>query len=478
MSTGAKGQKPAFVDAPKLQLARGGRSPAKPRYDQAKKYAFRYDNKAQREQPHIVKFSGGRSSGMLLVALLESNLLNAARGDVVVFNNTSAEHPATYDFAEKCKKVAEEKYGIPFFWIEFQTYEDAAGGDWRRFPAYRLVNTAPFSEKNPNGYHSRGEVFEELLSWKRFLPTRFQRICTQEMKIAVTQEFLRDWFARKPGIERLGHWYDGSMLDDETVIRLHEKHGGKTPPDILLEKAAYVRSRPHVRPEQKYADYSAYCRDIVNDALNGKSFGDKVSLSGADAVDYVTFVGFRADEPARVARMCARNYGDSDCDGGGDPHSDTPEGEYVYAPLASMGVTKEDVAGFWRKQNWDLRLPDDSNMSNCVFCFLKGSQNLVKIISTQDKVNGKLPAKLRPPPNTPGDVKWWMAMEKKYGRDILKEKRVVVNAETMGERPIIGFWGADGRGLSYERLSQAKMSPDAMRAVIQGDTALPCDCTD
>ena len=53
-----------------------------------------YDSLDQRELPHVVKFSGGRSSGMMLMLMLEQERLNPKRGDVVVFNNTSAEHPA------------------------------------------------------------------------------------------------------------------------------------------------------------------------------------------------------------------------------------------------------------------------------------------------------------------------------------------------------------------------------------------------
>ena len=67
------------------------------------------------DKPHIIKFSGGRSSGMMLMELLKNNKLNPERGDVIIFNNTSAEHSATYDFTRSMKKLAEEKYNIPFF---------------------------------------------------------------------------------------------------------------------------------------------------------------------------------------------------------------------------------------------------------------------------------------------------------------------------------------------------------------------------
>jgi 3'-phosphoadenosine 5'-phosphosulfate sulfotransferase (PAPS reductase)/FAD synthetase len=62
------------------------------------------------KKPYIVKFSGGRSSAMMLMKLLKNNQLNPKRGDIIIFNNTSAEHPATYEFTRKIKKIAEEEY--------------------------------------------------------------------------------------------------------------------------------------------------------------------------------------------------------------------------------------------------------------------------------------------------------------------------------------------------------------------------------
>ena len=102
--------------------------------------ALEYDAPEHRSLPHVVKFSGGRSSGMMLMLLLEQGLLDRERGDVVVFNNTSAEHPATYDFVRACARYSETDHGVPFFWIEYATYEDAHNGEWTRRGGYRLVN--------------------------------------------------------------------------------------------------------------------------------------------------------------------------------------------------------------------------------------------------------------------------------------------------------------------------------------------------
>ena len=157
---------------------------------------FRYRAEDHKRLPHVVKFSGGRSSAMLLFLLLENGLLRPDRGDVVIFNNTSCEHPETYRFAAKCKEIVETHYTIPFFWIEFQTYEDVGnpgggGAYWTRLSSYRLVNSKPWSHNNPNGYRWRGEVFEELLSHSGFVPNQFRRICTKSLKLETTRNFPR-----------------------------------------------------------------------------------------------------------------------------------------------------------------------------------------------------------------------------------------------------------------------------------------------
>ena len=153
-------QVPKFVvrDVPRLTLSQGLRR-APPRRDPTKEYRFRYRSKRHGALPHVVKFSGGRSSGMLLFALLENGLLKRERGDVIVFNNTSAEHPNTYRFVADCMRTA-RRYGIPFYQIEFQTYEDSRRGEWTRLPTYRMVNDTPKSDANLDGFHWKGEVFD------------------------------------------------------------------------------------------------------------------------------------------------------------------------------------------------------------------------------------------------------------------------------------------------------------------------------
>ena len=157
----------------------------------------------------------------------------------------------------------------------------------------------------------------------------------------------RTGWRRRRTIPRLGHYGNGSRIDPDAAYRRHQKNQGGVPEDIFLRKRAYAWSRPHVRPEQRYQDFYPEWQPFENEALKGKTFGDKAWF-GKRGVEYVAFIGLRGDEPHRVQRVEARN--------------DTAagyEGEHVYMPLNDMAVTRDDVNAFWERQNWDLALPKD-----------------------------------------------------------------------------------------------------------------------
>ena len=65
------------------------------------------------------------------------------------------------------------------------------------------------------------------------------------------------------------------------------------------------------------------------------------------------------------------------------------------APLAEMGIKKEDVNLFWSRQPFDLELPDYDG--NCKICFKKAKRKIL----TQIK-------------RSPEDVPWIKDMEVKY----------------------------------------------------------------
>lgn len=441
----------AVCHTPKLVVTK--RVPELPTsHDPDGEYAFRYRAKKHASLPHVVKFSGGRSSGLLLFTLLESGLLDAARGDVIVFNNTSAEHPETYRFVRHCVRAA-RIYGIPFFQIEFQTYEDARKGEWSRLPTYRLVNDLPKSPENPDGFHWQGEVYEELLSWSGYVPNQFERICTQKLKLEVTRSFLQDWLSSKPSIPRLGHYGDHSRIDEEAAFRRHRKNRGGVPREIFVRKRAYTWNRPHFRPEQRF---DAYCLDwqpFDNAVLAGRTFGGKAAF-GKGGAEYVAMIGLRADEPQRIARVAERSASDAGL-----------EGEHVYMPLGDMAVTRHDVNAFWGRQNWDLALPNDASLSNCVFCFLKGAANLAAVRARMEREKATEAEGFGPLADTPCDLAWWDRIETSYGRDLHAEGR-----KTRGNVSHIGFFG--GHGVTYRAMREGLDLGE------YSETMLPCDCTE
>lgn len=83
------------------------------------------------------------------------------------------------------------------------------------------------------------------------------------------------------------------------------------------------------------------------------------SLGWGHHREYTEYVGLRADEPARLARMRERNA-----------TLDTDE----RAPLADAGLTKADVLAFWASKPFDLDVPE--HLGNCEDCFLKDEADL------------------------------------------------------------------------------------------------------
>ncbi|MBT4208269.1 hypothetical protein HOE22_07985 [Candidatus Woesearchaeota archaeon] len=417
-------------------------------------------------KPHIVKFSGGRSSGMMLMKLLEGNKLKPERGDVIVFNNTSAEHSATYDFTRSMKKLAEGKYNIPFFWIEYQTYEDSSNSyQWSRKPTYKLVNEQPFSEDNPNGYRYKGEVFEEMISLGGFLPSMVSRICTVSMKIYTTNVFLSDWFAQKQGINRLGHYGKVPKMSDADVIKTHYKNGGSVPEGILLSKKAFVRSCAFVRNKQIWQDWTNANIITNNNSLRGSVVGNKAQLYGDIAVDYVSVLGIRGDEQRRITKI--ENRIDEAQDKQGKSLFNQPHGESIFAPLVDDGITQEQVIEFWEKQGFNLRLSNTGLFSNCLYCPLKSKAKLQQIATLQLDVDVDK--------KTPESIDWWVDIERKYSRDLEAENRMITSEKLP---KYVGFFGPV-KTLVFEDIrnrvnSGEKIDPELLKL----DSAIPCNCTD
>lgn len=82
--------------------------------------------------------------------------------------------------------------------------------------------------------------------------------------------------------------------------------------------------------------------------------------------EWTNVIGLRADEPKRRK-----------------PEDDKGKDRwFTYQPLIHAGVTKRDVSAFWKRQNFDLRLPNVAGncwLGNCDGCFLKSEANVAAL---------------------------------------------------------------------------------------------------
>lgn len=136
--------------------------------------------------------------------------------------------------------------------------------------------------------------------------------------------------------------------------------------------------------------------------------------------EHMSWVGIRADEPRRAAKI-----------------------ERDRTPLVSAGVTKEMVGEFWRKQPFDLELPNINGVTyhgNCDLCFLKGARQTISLI--QEK---------------PERAIWWAKME----------------ALALASRP-------DGARFRKDRAGYAQMMEYAKDQTdfFGNDETIPCFCGD
>jgi len=87
--------------------------------------------------------------------------------------------------------------------------------------------------------------------------------------------------------------------------------------------------------------------------------------------EFEVLVGLRADEPKRIAKLRA------------DPSGGT-RGIERRAPLAALGVTRQEVGRYWQAAPFDLALPNVNGTTmhgNCDLCFLKRSAIVMSLIA-------------------------------------------------------------------------------------------------
>lgn len=98
--------------------------------------------------------------------------------------------------------------------------------------------------------------------------------------------------------------------------------------------------------------------------------------------EWESWLGIRADEPRRLARIANNDYG---------------KYEEKFAPLGIANVGAQDVGAFWRSQSFDLGLPNMNGVTmhgNCDLCYLKPAAQIQSLIAEK-----------------PERAVWWAKME-------------------------------------------------------------------
>lgn len=149
-------------------------------------------------------------------------------------------------------------------------------------------------------------------------------------------------------------------------------------------------------------------------------------------------VGLRHDEPQRVAKQLRRHESGKDGKSFGVPAM----------PLDIAKVTKRDVAAWWAKQPFDLRLENvggKTPLGNCDLCFLKGAATIVGILRDR-----------------PDLADWWIKQEQRFE----STKRPGDFAYFRKDRP------------SYAELLRLSQDQGDLLTFDPQEESLDCACTD
>ena len=384
----------------------------------------------------------------MVLSLARSGALDPDRRDLVLFANTTAEHPATYDFAARVCEELEERHAIPCLWYEFCTVEESTKFGWSRRPSYRLVRRQRATPEDPPttpGYSDDGCAFEELASLKRMLPNRSLRFCTQNLKILPGIRLISEWLGGGPGPATAGHNHNRALTSADAAAERY--NGSRWTSCEVAEIAAFVHSRPWMRPAQDWADFTVLPQSRRSQA---RPSADIAGLTGPPE-RYVTLLGLRSDEAERVNKAHFEAMLADGAEGSRCRHESHPAGEIIATPLADAGADIDRVDAFWQSQSYDLGI--DRALGNCVYCFMKGEPALRRLTSAEhgapDAGSGG-----------PASIHWWADIEARY-------------AGPSDDPDVQQFKFLTLRSPSYAEIA------DGTTAAGRNDrVSLPCACTD
>ena len=120
---------------------------------------------------------------------------------------------------------------------------------------------------------------------------------------------------------------------------------------------------------------SRFCTQELKIRSVARYLQDLGFVETVGAGEFFSWVGIRADEPRRAAKIDRERI-----------------------PLVAAGITAADVGAFWRSQPFDLGLPNMNGKTmhgNCDLCFLKPAAQILALIAEK-----------------PERATWWARMER------------------------------------------------------------------
>lgn len=179
------------------------------------------------------------------------------------------------------------------------------------------------------------------------------------------------------------------------------------------------------------------------------------TLGWADDEDgWDQLIGIRADEPRRVAKIRQRGV------------STESVLETMRMPLAEAGVGKADVGAFWRRQPFDLQLPNENGVTrhgNCVLCFLKPGAQVLSLIREE-----------------PARATWWIRQERETAANF-QDKTSSDGWRFRNDRPSYAEMQAFALAQDdlFRRGEQAEEAVVNLMALVMADTeGIDCFCGD
>lgn len=143
--------------------------------------------------PLVVAFSGGRTSGMMLRRLLDTE----REMPIVLFANTGKERDETLDFVNEVST----QWKVPVIWLQL-TKTKVDLGKVRRIPSVKTrknLLSAPYmlwyeevTYATAKRHTDNDTPFDRVISCRQILPNAVSRYCSSEMKVRTMQRYLWD----------------------------------------------------------------------------------------------------------------------------------------------------------------------------------------------------------------------------------------------------------------------------------------------